>query len=386
MLNLLYNFTWSIGLITFFQALNCIKHSKSINIYFVIAMFFGLLRLSLIVLQESLSVNHDFIDYSIIFIGIFNYVSIYLYFKNLNISFSKSDKSKFFHFIPTILLFFIPLIAYKLGVEVSLIKKMIFIYIIYMSFYLIKSFVFLKSEIWNTVNGISDLNKYQKIISRWTKFLFICLVVGLLKTLSHFELVNNHNNNSSEYSFLLEVINCFLWSIVFLKTLFTPGILYGYNYILKNVNDSNEIIKRKIWKSKLSSEINSLQEKDLRDKIDLNLKKYILSIESVSFEKTFQNPDFKIADLAHFLAIPKSHILFLYKHHCSLTFSEYKKLVRIERAISLINLGYLNNNTLDSLATKVGFSSYTPFYSSFKDFTGVSPNEFLVSNTISNED
>jgi AraC-like DNA-binding protein len=37
---------------------------------------------------------------------------------------------------------------------------------------------------------------------------------------------------------------------------------------------------------------------------------------------------------------------------------------------------YLKSNTMESLANDVGFSSYSPFFKSFKTITGLSPQEY----------
>ena len=83
-----------------------------------------------------------------------------------------------------------------------------------------------------------------------------------------------------------------------------------------------------------------------------------------------------ISDLASKLNIPKSHISYIFKYHSTISFSEYKKVIRIRDAMKHIELNYLKNNTLDSLSKKVGFTSYNPFFTSFKEVSGVSPLEY----------
>jgi hypothetical protein len=43
----------------------------------------------------------------------------------------------------------------------------------------------------------------------------------------------------------------------------------------------------------------------------------------------------------------------------------------------LIKADYLKNNTFESLSQKIGFASYNTFFVSFKDVTGVTPQEFI---------
>jgi AraC-like DNA-binding protein len=88
--------------------------------------------------------------------------------------------------------------------------------------------------------------------------------------------------------------------------------------------------------------------------------------------------NFTIEDLCIKLNIPKSHIIYLFKYHSNVNFSDFKKLIRIQKAISLFDENYLACNTMESLALEVGFSSYSPFFKSFKTITGYSPQEYCL--------
>lgn len=48
----------------------------------------------------------------------------------------------------------------------------------------------------------------------------------------------------------------------------------------------------------------------------------------------------------------------------------------MEDAKQLIDGGFLKTNTLESLATEVGFASYNPFFTAFKKRYKMSPNEY----------
>jgi AraC-like DNA-binding protein len=82
-------------------------------------------------------------------------------------------------------------------------------------------------------------------------------------------------------------------------------------------------------------------------------------------------------DLAQVLNIPISHLKFVFKYHSKLSFSDYKKISRIQNSLKLINNNYLATNTLESLSKEVGFTSYNPFFTCFKDVVGKSPHEYI---------
>jgi AraC-like DNA-binding protein len=51
--------------------------------------------------------------------------------------------------------------------------------------------------------------------------------------------------------------------------------------------------------------------------------------------------------------------------------------VRIHDACKLLDEGYLNKNTVESLAELVGFASYQTFYIAFKSITGTTTQEYV---------
>ena len=105
---------------------------------------------------------------------------------------------------------------------------------------------------------------------------------------------------------------------------------------------------------------------------------YLHQIEELSFHtNTFRNPDLSIEDIATALKIPNSHINYIIKFHCYESFSDYKKIVRINDATKLLQNGYLINHTVESLALKVGFSSYNTFIIAFKNITGTTVQEYV---------
>jgi|688.fasta_scaffold676947_2 YesN/AraC family two-component response regulator len=82
------------------------------------------------------------------------------------------------------------------------------------------------------------------------------------------------------------------------------------------------------------------------------------------------------------LGLPKYYIAYIFKYHCDLNFNDYKRHVRIYDSMTLIQKGFLKNNTLNALAEFVGFSSYNPFLLSFKQVAGVSPFDYCKNRKV----
>jgi AraC-like DNA-binding protein len=118
----------------------------------------------------------------------------------------------------------------------------------------------------------------------------------------------------------------------------------------------------------------------------LKIAKYLATISNTLkiFVKAYflknQLEILTFGDVTHKLNIPKSHLLYIFKYHASISFSDFKKIVRIQKIIVLIDEDFLKTNTMETLATTTGFSSYTTFFTSFKSIIGLSPQEYLKIN------
>ena len=377
MISLLFLFSSSIGLITVFLLLIRIKNNSFSNIYLLIAFLIIALRFLFIGIKEVYFFRY-FSSFDLIsnmpVLSIF--VLLYLYFKNLITNEKNIDIKKLFHLPPFLILYAIVILNFNKQIALP-INYILGIIIVYIIIYLIKSYILLKNKIWNRKSNLSIVNQHQNLIKNWTKFLFVFLNLVLIKTIVQFYFYELKLSSLNEDFF--EASLCIIVLFIFLKVLMTPEILYGYDFLINKIENkkTKEIVMLRIWKIKLIPKLENIQENNLRDVVFKNLNKYILLLNQVEFlDSTFKNTNFKLIDLANLLSIPKSHLLFLFKHHCNLSFSDYKKAVRIKEAIRIINDGYLNSNTIESLAKEVGFSSYSPFFTSFKNITGVSPQEY----------
>jgi YesN/AraC family two-component response regulator len=166
--------------------------------------------------------------------------------------------------------------------------------------------------------------------------------------------------------------------ILFLKILVSPEILFGYNALYKKINapNLNTLLLSDLW---ILSQpiINNVQDEQLRSKIVEKLEFNLSVIEDLAFNKKwFRNPNSKQDMLAIELEIPKSHVGFIFKYHSKMSYTEFRKIIRVYDSIQLMEENYLKANTLESLASKVGFSSYNPFFTTFKDVTGTTPQNY----------
>ena len=304
----------------------------------------------------------------------------YLYLKKLQTE-KIFEKKDLYHFIFP----FIYIIAkYEINSNTapSFISKLI-MYLCFLSFliyYVFLSYSTLKNNIWNKHKKSNFTKKQFKKRYNWTVFLFVALAITSTRLAISLliELFTNDTMTGLPYQW----VSTLIWLILQIKIIVTPEILYGYKILNEKVqeNRTSNLKFNEIWQLQAVTEINNVQHLALKEKIDKNLQNYFEEIEKKSLESDyFREQNFKIDDLANKLNIPKSHLSYVFKYHSTISFSEFKKIIRIYDAVQLIENGYLKNNTLDSLSKKIGFTSYNPFFTSFKEIIGIAPNEYTNS-------
>lgn len=300
----------------------------------------------------------------------------YLYFKDLSKNNHYFEKRDLLHFILPFFFF-----VYLLNQEsFYFIPSDIFPFILFFGFalsYAILCFRILRNHIWSRKGETKVNEKHHQLIKTWTFFLFTGLVLAIFRLVASIfiELYREESIKGHSYQWISAVI----WLIILFKILISPEILYGYNVLHKKINEnkSTNLILRDIWIIASNTTVNNSQHLILKEKIDQNLIDYIKEIEKTSFNyEVFRDSKITIGDLALKLNIPKSHLSYLFKYHCKISFSEYKRRIRIHDAINQIELNYLKNNTLESLSKKVGFTSYNTFFTSFKEVYGQSPLDY----------
>lgn len=381
--NLLFIITGLIGLITTFLIFTHYKSNRIMNLYIIlfiliISLRFFLSGLTNFVFDSNFRTTYfKYSNFSMIVIPI-----CYLYFKNISKNNRKLNSKELLHFIFPVALFLATINRDYFDHNSKQIEIIIYgIFFIFAITYVILCFRLLRTTIWTRKGDIKVIQKQNKLINNWTLFLFI----GLILTISRLfisiskEIYFDESIRGHSYQW----ISALIWLTILFKILRSPEILYGYNVLHQKINENknNTLVLNDIWKKNTDIQLNNNQHLVLKEKIDSNIIDYIKKIESISLKfELFRNSDLTISDLANSLKIPKSHLSYLFKYHSTISFSEYKKVIRIRDAINQIEQNYLKNNTLDSLSKKVGFTSYNPFFTSFKEIAGVSPLEYYKMN------
>lgn len=307
---------------------------------------------------------------------------IYLYFKNLSMGIESFNGIEFLKNYIFPVLFFV-MISYQTyfiqqdkAIPIDLIGNLI--PFIFSLGYLFMCFKILSKNIWSRRKSNIASNS---LVKRWTKLLFISISLMAIRYLFVFSL--KLYSNTAPALFNYHPLTSIMILIICFKILYSPEILYGYTVLNATINENRcfELKFDNIWDVSNNTMPKNLQDKALKNKIDSAILKYCEQLEQMALENDFlTKSDITLNDIANKLNIPKSHLIYVFKYHSKVTFIEFKKIVRVYYATKLIHDNFLKANTLNCLSKKVGFSSYDPFYRSFKEIIGNGPLDYY--NTI----
>ncbi len=379
LINLLTLMTGIVGLITTTIAVFRHKTNCILNKYLIV--FLTLLSIRYMIRGFSIyfeKIPNQIFTFMYIYFLILMIVCMYLYFRDLVFN-KKWQPKDLIHFIaPSVI---VGLFAFNFQYHYEYDRSVRILYITLLLFcYLIYNFLgyrLLIQNIWSKKSDIPLLIKQNKTIKNWTLYLYIgTLIQGLIIIIVYITNDFNYNNEGNNYQMGISSV---FWLIFFTKMLATPELLYGYDLIKAKTETSKkeEVLLNTVWILNITTEITNQKDLKISDLVNTNLNNYIQQIENLSFNThTFRDPLLTLEDFAKKLHIPIVHLLYVFKYNCNLTFVEYKKTIRIQDAITLLENDFLKTSTLESLAKVVGFSSYKPFYSSFKSITTMTPQEY----------
>lgn len=379
LINLLSLITGIVGFITTAIAVVRYKSNPLINKYLIVLLSTIFTRY----LLRGFSFNLNKIPAEIffcanVFVLIVMTACTYLYFRDLVYNRKWHSKDAIHLIVPTIV---VALFAFNVHFHFAQDRTIRIVYVTLLTLcyltYNFFSYRLLHQNIWSKKSSPQFLDKQAKAIKSWTLYFYIAIVVLGLMIILVF-ITNDFSYNSAGNKYQVTIASLF-WLGFFIKLLATPELLYGYDFMKIKIetHKNAEVVLDTVWLLDTTPEITNQKDLKIASSVATNLNNYIHQIESISFHtQTFRNPTLTVEDFAKKLELPSVHLLYVFKYHCSLSFVEYKKMVRIHDAIKLLETNFLKNSTLESLAMEVGFSSYKPFYNSFKAITGITPQEY----------
>lgn len=369
-----------LGFITVFIIGNRYKNNRQTNLY-LIAIFLSCSLRFLFNGIADFSIAENYIRNIDLFIFVSTSPLAFLYFKKLVSPINSIQKNDLLHFLaPTLL--YITINDYVTSKpDVTGLKIRIISLIVFNLIYAVKSYAILQKSVWQRNSEVLVINQQNGFIKKWTYILFGFFMLIFFRFFIYLIVYNNqfwyqHNND-----FLW--VSALLWIFLYLKVLYSPEFLYGYSLFQNKIKEykKHKIVFDNIWILEDTVSISNIQDMTLKEKIESEIENYILQIEHLALNTPlYFSESFKTLDLSNKLNIPKSHVGYVFKYHAKISFNDFKKIIRIQKGITLIEEGFLKNNTLESLAIETGFSSYSAFFKSFKSIIGLSPKEYTINN------
>jgi AraC-like DNA-binding protein len=383
LINIIYLLTAFLGIIVVSIAL-VHKSYGYVNLYLGLYFFLGSLRFLTYALTEMLVIEKSRIaDYAFTTLA---WPLLYLYFKNILTPKDKTDlKKDFLHLILPLCLFL--LISFKSFIKDELVILLteigVPIVIIYTLTYCYSSYRFLKNKIWKKNNSLPIANKQHIALIKWSKFLYFLFTLLLVRFLANPIINQNFNFFNTYHNFL--IFGALIWIVMYSKLLVSPEFLFGYDPFQQKSNEIKKdfFVVDTTWEKKIIKEITNKKDLLLKDIMANKFLDYIENIEYLSSQTDlFFLKGFKIEDLASKMKIPKSHLFFIFKYYSEISFSDFKRTIRIKEAIRLIQSGYLNTNVIEALSQEIGFSTYSSFFKNFKEIMGMSPQDYCKKNSL----
>ena len=313
-------------------------------------------------------------------------VSIYFYYRSIEIGKIYWQKSNLIHLVPAILLAinFIPYFLLPFEQKTSFYEHLISdssgnqtmnLYLFLQDKFarlipLTMDFLYFIFFIWKyTISSRNDNHKEKKK----NKFIRHSLAIYIINWLPSISLIFsgallNLGNTKLEHAFKNQYIpNTIMLSVLAtilpLTFLLFPSFTYKFQFeFLKS-----SILYTHFKKSdtKKIPDANHFPE-DL-DKI----------INYVKTEKPYLKQNFNLNDLSNSIGISQTHISYLLKIHLNISFPKFKNQCRVFHAMKLLNENQQKQYSIEGVAALAGFKNKSTFYAAFKHEAGKTPIEWL---------
>ena len=223
------------------------------------------------------------------------------------------------------------------------------------------------------------LKKYERlssnhsIISRWLFLLCSIQIVIAINSIGHmstlygveFSIFGIPSTSIFTQKYYFEICG----GGFFLQNIFLflfPKILYGNVSYTIEEGKNNIIEDIKLSLPKKQKETATVQD------IEQIIQVYLSDLP-------FIQKEFSLSQMSFDLKIPERFLSNYFNKELDITFSDWRKNLRIDHVCRLIENGEAKNLTIEAIATNAGFASRSKFIDAFKERKGVTPSAFIKS-------
>ena len=225
----------------------------------------------------------------------------------------------------------------------------------------------------NTKIKFGKLPSNHSIIKRWIYLLCTLQLVIAVNSIGHMTTIYGMNLYFAGIPFTEIFTEKYYFGICgggfFLQNIFLflfPKILYGnVSYTVDHVKDS------------FIDEIKSSMPKRNKEVAEIeNIENTILSYLK---NTPFIQKEFSLSQMSFDLKIPERALSNYFNRNLAITFSEWRKNLRIDHVCKMIEAGESKNITIEAISSNAGFASRSKFIDAFKERKGVTPSAFIKS-------
>jgi len=223
------------------------------------------------------------------------------------------------------------------------------------------------------LKNLNRLPSNHSIISRWLYLLSLIQIIIAINSIGHMSTLYGVQFNifgipstrifTEKYYFEICGGGFFLQNIFLF--LF-PKILYGnVSYTIEKGKDNiiDELKSNLPKKQKETATIQDIEQ----------------IIQSYLENSPFIQKEFSLSQMSFDLKIPERFLSNYFNKELNITFSDWRKNLRIDHVCRLIELGEAKNLTIEAISTNAGFASRSKFIDAFKERKGLTPSAFIKS-------
>jgi AraC-like DNA-binding protein len=158
-------------------------------------------------------------------------------------------------------------------------------------------------------------------------------------------------------------------ALIVVSLLIFPHILYGLPVAVK------EVQKKLVEGNPKGKKIEKKGSEIPKDtayflEIKAQIERYLRE------EKPYLSKQFKMADIIVKTGAPQHHIAYCMNYYIKKSLPELKTEYRISWAKKALADPEHQSNTIEAIGIKAGYSSKSAFFKAFKDYTGITPQEY----------
>lgn len=249
---------------------------------------------------------------------------------------------------------------------------------VHLLLYAILSIVYFYNHSRITLKRFDKLPSNHSIIKRWMYLLCIIQIVIAINSIGHmttlygyfFSILGVPSTQIFAEKYYFEICGGgFFMQNIFLFLF--PKILYG------NVSYTIEKGKDTIFEDLKSNLPKKNKETATVHDIENIIHAYL--------EKTpYIQKEFSLSQMSFDLKVPERFLSNYFNKELNITFSEWRKNLRIDHVCKMIEQGESKNLTIEAISSNAGFASRSKFIDAFKERKGVTPSTFIKSILVNN--